>query len=78
MWLINTTTLELKSFHECPTGTYAILSHTWSRSSDDELNFVEFEAGAGRGKFGFQKIQKCCEQAQKDGLQYAWMDTCCI
>jgi hypothetical protein len=78
MWLIDTTTLKLRSFHECPTGAYAILSHTWSRSPDDELNFVEFEAGAGRGKIGFQKIQKCCEQARKDGLHYAWVDTCCI
>ena len=78
MWLINTTTLELKSFHECPTDTYAILSHSWSRSAEDEVNFIEFKAGKARDKAGFQKIQKCCEQAQKDGLQYACVDTCCI
>jgi hypothetical protein len=42
------------------------------------VNFIEFKAGKGRDKAGFQKIQKCCEQAQKDGLQYPWVDTCCI
>jgi hypothetical protein len=29
-------------------------------------------------KAGYVKIQKCCEKAQRDGLQYVWLDTCCI
>jgi len=77
MWLINTTTLKLESFHECPTNTYAILSHTWG-SNAEELTFDEFRAGEGLQKSGFRKIRLCCEQAQRDQLEYAWVDTCCI
>jgi hypothetical protein len=77
MWLINTDTLKLESFQECPADTYAILSHTWGTEAE-ELSFDEFRVGEGREKFGFQKIQKCCKQAQQDGLRYAWADTCCI
>jgi hypothetical protein len=77
MWLINTDTLKLESFQEFPADTYAILSHTWGTEAE-ELSFDEFRVGEGREKFGFQKIQKCCKQAQQDGLLYAWADTCCI
>jgi hypothetical protein len=29
-------------------------------------------------KAGYRKIQFCGEQARHDGLQYFWVDTCCI
>lgn len=77
MWLIKTDNLELEYRQRCPEGAYAILSHTWG-SDTEELNFREFKAGGGREKLGFEKIRLCCEQAQQDGLQYAWVDTCCI
>lgn len=77
MWLINTSTLDLEAFQECPTNTYAILSHTWG-SNAEELDFDEFKAGAGRHKLGVQKILGCCELARNENLQYAWIDTCCI
>src|SRR4051794_38820926 len=76
MWLINVDTFELEEFLECPSGKYAILSHCWEIGK--ELNFDEFRAGAGRTKAGFYKIQKCCEQAKRDRLQYTWVDTVCI
>lgn len=56
---------------------YAILSHTWG-ADDDELTFNDLKDGAGKSKVGYEKIQFCGEQAQKDGLQYFWVDTCCI
>ena len=34
--------------------------------------------GSGRGKAGHDKIKFCGEQAAKDGLQYFWVDSCCI
>jgi hypothetical protein len=34
--------------------------------------------GNGRSKTGFDKIRFCGEQARRDGLQYFWVDTCCI
>ena len=58
---------------------YAILSHTWGK---DEVTFQDMEATADMsktiGKAGWRKIQFCAEQAAADGLQYFWIDTCCI
>lgn len=58
---------------------YAILSHTWG---EDEITFQDIEAGADMGKTvgkaGWRKIQFCAKQAAADGLQYFWIDTCCI
>jgi hypothetical protein len=33
---------------------------------------------AGRDKAGFAKIQSCCALAARYGLEYVWIDTCCI
>lgn len=56
---------------------YAILSHTWGRAGE-EVTFQELTEKRGRGKAGYQKIVFCGEQAKHDGLQYFWVDTCCI
>ena len=56
---------------------YAILSHTWG-SDDDETNFEDLINGTGKDKPGYKKIRFCGEQAKQDGLEYFWVDTCCI
>src|ERR1700749_2133638 len=56
---------------------YAILSHTWGEDKD-EVIFNDLKTGHGQNKTGYKKIQFCGEQAAKDGLQYFWIDTCCI
>jgi hypothetical protein len=56
---------------------YAILSHTWG-ADDDEVTFKEFVKGTGEAKAGYDKIRFCAQQAAYDGLQYIWVDTCCI
>jgi len=56
---------------------YAILSHTWGKDTE-EVNFDDFKAGTYKGKTGYRKIQFCGEQAARDGLQYFWVDSCCI
>ncbi|KAF2007874.1 hypothetical protein P154DRAFT_479144 [Amniculicola lignicola CBS 123094] len=55
---------------------YAILSHTWI--DDEEVTFDELTNGTGKSKMGFKKIQLCGQQAQRDNLEYFWVDTCCI
>src|SRR5947207_7099939 len=55
---------------------YAILSHTWKEGR--EVTFRDLMNGAGKGKTGYGKIRFCGEQAKRDGLQYFWVDTCCI
>ena len=56
---------------------YAILSHTWG-ADDEDVTFEDFINGTGKSKAGFGKIQFCGAQAARDGLQYFWVDTCCI
>jgi Heterokaryon incompatibility protein (HET) len=56
---------------------YAILSHTWGDESQ-EVIFEDMAKGSGRDKDGYNKIRFCGEQAAKDGLQYFWVDSCCI
>jgi hypothetical protein len=55
---------------------YAILSHTWLHGQ--EVTFDDFIKGQGHDKAGFDKIRFCIQQAQRDGLRYLWVDTCCI
>jgi hypothetical protein len=55
---------------------YAILSHTWIE--DQEPTYDELVSGTGRDKTGYAKIRFCGEQAAADGLDYFWIDTCCI
>lgn len=54
---------------------YAILSHTWG---EEEVTFQDIRGADPTWKKGYRKIQLTCQQALKDGLQYAWVDTCCI
>jgi hypothetical protein len=56
---------------------YAILSHTWG-DDKQEVTYSDLTEGFGNSKAGYRKIQFCAEQATRDGLQYFWVDTCCI
>jgi hypothetical protein len=54
---------------------YAILSHTWGT---EEVGFGDLIDKSGKSKAGYRKIVFCGAQAARDGLQYFWVDTCCI
>ncbi|KAF2189356.1 hypothetical protein K469DRAFT_626298 [Zopfia rhizophila CBS 207.26] len=56
---------------------YAILSHRWGEDSE-EVTFKDLENGTGKDKVGYKKLNFCREQAVRDGLEYFWIDTCCI
>ncbi|PMD20736.1 HET-domain-containing protein, partial [Hyaloscypha hepaticicola] len=75
MRLLHTRTLELSEFLENATPAYAILSHTWEK---EEVSFKDMQGPNAKKKAGYAKIQKCCEQAARDGYEYVWIDTCCI
>jgi hypothetical protein len=68
--------LTITSFDDDAMPPYAILSHTWA--ADAEVTFADLAQGDGKHKAGYKKILFCGEQAQQDGLQYFWVDTCCI
>ncbi|OAP55860.1 hypothetical protein AYL99_10012 [Fonsecaea erecta] len=57
--------------------SYAVLSHTWGAEAD-EVTFADQQNGTGMNKAGHAKIQFCGARAREDGIQYFWVDTCCI
>ncbi|KAI6004263.1 heterokaryon incompatibility protein-domain-containing protein, partial [Pisolithus albus] len=70
----------LRVLHDVDTD-YAILSHRWA----DEVDYMEIMELAKmenrdeiRERNGYQKIVKSCQQAENDGLEWLWVDTCCI
>ncbi len=76
MRLINIETLKLEEFFGDDIPRYAILSHTWG-APGVEVTLQDVQAGIIT-KSGKIKLEGCCQQAKKDGLGYAWIDTCCI
>ncbi|KUJ10353.1 HET-domain-containing protein [Mollisia scopiformis] len=82
MRFLHSKTLE---FHEFPNHKeieYAILSHTWG---DEEILFQDISGftipttpPTIKQKSGYKKIEACCAQADSDGFEYVWIDTCCI
>ncbi|KAI0412894.1 hypothetical protein F5X98DRAFT_353603 [Xylaria grammica] len=78
MRLINATTLRLEEFLDYEAPCYAILSHTWGEDRE-ELSFRDMQEGIiDRYSLGSIKLHGTCRQAEKDGLGYVWIDTCCI
>ncbi|KAI6041056.1 hypothetical protein EDC04DRAFT_3139927 [Pisolithus marmoratus] len=85
------TTKVLKEFYG-PALTekeYAILSHCWGVEKEGEqevlfedmkqlLTVSDKERKEIRRRTGYMKIIDTCRQAQKDGLEWVWIDTCCI
>jgi hypothetical protein len=75
MRLLNAKSLKLTQFNARDTPPYAILSHTWG---SDEVTFQDINAPNPDAKQVSAKIVGCCRQACADGLDWVWVDTCCI
>jgi hypothetical protein len=77
MRLLNCCTKKLEEFIGSAIPRYAILSHTWE---DEEVLFNDIAQDNidYKAKKGWYKIEKSCEQALRDGLDYVWADTVCI
>ncbi|KAJ4326759.1 hypothetical protein N0V84_002880, partial [Fusarium piperis] len=76
MRLINAYTLAFEVFQGNKIPRYAILSHTWG---EEEVTIQEWtDQTSLSNKSGFKKIVATCEQARRDGYDYAWVDTNCI
>jgi hypothetical protein len=67
----------LTYFPDNKTPSYAILSHTWE-ADNEEVTYKDLMNGKGSTKNGYRKIQFCGERVKRDGLQYFWVDSCCI
>lgn len=93
MRLINTTTGQFSEFSESQLPRYAVLSHTWGEEEISYLDMLYISSDlpattAGliqvllkkspKDSQGFGKVQKCCKLARSRGLDWVWIDTCCI
>ena len=68
----------LHRFRKDQIPRYAILSHTWGLGDDDEVTYDDIRCKSGKCKPGYQKLRLCGDQAAQHGLEYFWVDTCCI
>jgi hypothetical protein len=79
MRLLNAKDYTLTYFNDERTvPEYAILSHTWG---EDEVSFrdlTELPQEQVVLKRGYKKVKKCCKIVSEWGLQWLWVDTCCI
>jgi hypothetical protein len=94
MRLLHTDRMQFYEFFGSDLPAYAILSHRWedeevtyqdmmsdmaeARGKNTFWGHPKKETSIVRNKKGFKKIEQCCQRAQKDGLEYVWVDTCNI
>lgn len=77
MRLINTETLDLEEFEYPDVPPYAILSHTWTQNEISYADLSALRIPLGKEE-AYAKVQKTCERARNIGIEYCWVDTCCI
>ncbi|KAL8992843.1 MAG: hypothetical protein Q9169_006791 [Polycauliona sp. 2 TL-2023] len=75
MRLLNTQSLEFAEFFDSKVPKYAILSHRWG---EREIGFKEILKRTAPPGPALRKIERCCRLAASNGLQWVWIDTCCI
>ncbi|KAF2773724.1 hypothetical protein EJ03DRAFT_305300 [Teratosphaeria nubilosa] len=81
MRLLDVQSFEMRSFHDdAELPQYAILSHTWREDGEPEFsNVLELSKWSwSRTKTLYRKVSAAAHLARKDGLQWIWIDTCCI
>lgn len=78
MWLIRVADQKLVNFVYELRPDYAILSHRWD-GRNPEVSFQDMLDHTKASTMpNFDKIRHACSQALLDGLEYVWIDTCCI
>ncbi|EJF64515.1 HET-domain-containing protein, partial [Dichomitus squalens LYAD-421 SS1] len=94
MWLLHTTTLELREFSDPTQVHYAILSHVWNtqgpeatyqqihsaviRDLGDDPSHDHVQEYLSSRSTLPSKIRDFVAVARSKGYEYVWLDTCCI
>lgn len=77
MRLINVQTRKLHTYYGNGTPPYAILSHTWDQTAPED-SFEDMKTGGHVQMERYDKIENTCQLAAAEGLEWVWIDTCCI
>ena len=75
MRLLNAHTRKLEEYTGRNVPRYAILSHRWE---EEEVIFQDMTSPTSLAKKGYEKIKSACWLTLDHGLDYLWVDTCCI
>ncbi|KAK1639873.1 hypothetical protein BDP81DRAFT_459203 [Colletotrichum phormii] len=76
MRLLSTTAKKLEVFDLGNAPPYAALSHLWEH---DEVLFQDMgDLATAARRSGFRKIESACSAAEMLGLNFIWIDTCCM
>lgn len=93
MRLIKTRTGSLEEFFDTQRPAYAILSHTWGNDELSYFDLLYLSSSfppdimgtvkallrsPRRDSEGYLKLEACCRVAKSRGLDWLWIDTCCI
>ena len=79
MRLLHTTSIKFYTFDdEENIPSFAILSHTWGNAEVSFQDLTTKSASELNVSEGYWKIRSCCALAAKEGIDYIWIDTCCI
>lgn len=80
MRLINTTTEQFEEFFDTQLPQYAILSHRWGRGEISHQDYLDggMSGDSNLATQGRTKIDNCVCFARERGLEWVWIDTCCI
>jgi hypothetical protein len=91
MRLLNVKTGQLEEFPASTVPKYAVLSHTWGIEEVTYLDLYQYQnasllpfrlgtltGSTPESKPSYSKIRHARRQAEQDGIEYLWADTCCI
>lgn len=68
--------LTIKEVGDPGNEQYAILSHRWG---EKEITLKDVESGSyNKNSEAYLKIKGCCKEAERNGIDWVWIDTCCI
>ena len=77
MRLLHTSALELSDFQGKRIPDYSILSHTWDIEIG-EVSYEDIHTPERQNSAGYTKIESACSLAVDYGLDWMWINTCCI
>ena len=82
MRLLHVKKKKLEDYIGQETPKYAILSHCWRPKGDEilyeDVEYAEPELWQEKKRGAAEKVIKACEEADFLGIEYIWIDTCCI